>query len=74
MSINISTPVGFFEWSPAAWLRVAGPDALSFLQGQFSQDLRPLAAAVANAIYDATGVRLRTAPFTPERVKEGMGI
>ena len=31
--------------------------------------MRPLAAAVANAIYDATGVRLRTAPFTPERLK-----
>ena len=33
--------------------------------------MRPLAAAVANAIYDATGVRLRTAPFTPERLKAG---
>ncbi len=27
------------------------------------------AAAVANAIYDATGARLRQIPFTPERVK-----
>jgi nicotinate dehydrogenase subunit B len=26
-------------------------------------------AAVANAFFDATGVRLRQAPFTPERVK-----
>ena len=34
--------------------------------------MRPLAAAVANAIYDATGVRLRQAPFTPERIKAGM--
>ena len=25
-------------------------------------------AAVANAIYDATGVRLRRVPFKPERV------
>lgn len=33
---------------------------------------RPIAAAIANAIYDATGVRLRQAPFTPERVKAGM--
>ena len=33
--------------------------------------MRPLAAAVANAIYDATGVRLRQAPFTPERLKAG---
>jgi len=30
---------------------------------------RPLPAAVANAIFDATGVRLRQAPFTPERLK-----
>ena len=26
-------------WRPAAWLRVAGPDALHFLQGQFTNDL-----------------------------------
>jgi len=30
---------------------------------------RPIAAAIANAIYDATGVRIRRAPFTPDRVK-----
>jgi CO/xanthine dehydrogenase Mo-binding subunit len=29
---------------------------------------RPTAAAVANAIYDATGVRVRTAPMTPANV------
>ena len=33
---------------------------------------RPTAAAIANAIYDATGVRLRRAPMTPERIKAGM--
>jgi CO/xanthine dehydrogenase Mo-binding subunit len=27
------------------------------------------AAAVANAFFDATGVRLRTAPFIPARVR-----
>jgi CO/xanthine dehydrogenase Mo-binding subunit len=30
--------------------------------------LKPMFAAVANAIYDATGVRLRRVPFKPERV------
>jgi len=29
----------------------------------------PVFAAVANAIYDATGTRLRDVPFTPERLK-----
>jgi CO/xanthine dehydrogenase Mo-binding subunit len=29
----------------------------------------PTPAAIANAIFDATGVRLRTMPFTPERVR-----
>jgi CO/xanthine dehydrogenase Mo-binding subunit len=33
---------------------------------------RPTAGALANAIFDATGVRLRQAPFTPERLKAGM--
>jgi len=31
-----------------------------------------VAAAVGNAVFDATGVRLREAPFTPERVKAAM--
>jgi len=30
---------------------------------------RPVAAALANAIFDATGVRLRRAPFRPEMLK-----
>jgi CO/xanthine dehydrogenase Mo-binding subunit len=32
----------------------------------------PIAAAIANAIFDATGVRLREAPFTPARVLAGL--
>ncbi len=32
----------------------------------------PVAAAVGNAIFDATGVRLRSAPFTPARVKAAL--
>jgi nicotinate dehydrogenase subunit B len=31
--------------------------------------IRPVAAAIANAIFDATGVRIRRVPFSPERVK-----
>jgi CO/xanthine dehydrogenase Mo-binding subunit len=33
---------------------------------------RPVTAAVANAIFDATGVRIRRAPFTPDRVRASM--
>jgi nicotinate dehydrogenase subunit B len=33
---------------------------------------RPTPAALANAIFDATGIRLRQAPFTPERLKAGL--
>ena len=33
---------------------------------------RPVAAAIVNAIFDATGVRLRRAPFTPERLKQAL--
>ena len=32
----------------------------------------PVVAAVGNAIFDATGARLRTVPFTPERVLAGL--
>jgi CO/xanthine dehydrogenase Mo-binding subunit len=32
----------------------------------------PVAAALGNAVFDATGVRLRTAPFTAERVKAAL--
>jgi nicotinate dehydrogenase subunit B len=33
---------------------------------------RPTAGALANAIFDATGIRLRQAPFTPDRLKAGL--
>lgn len=32
----------------------------------------PVAAALANAIFDATGARMRIVPFTPERVRAAM--
>jgi tRNA-modifying protein YgfZ len=40
--INFSTSGAIFGWRPAGWLRVSGPDAFPFLQGQFSNDLRDL--------------------------------
>ena len=32
----------------------------------------PVPAALANAVFDAAGVRLRTVPFTPERVRAAL--
>lgn len=37
---NFRTGCAFFAWRPAAWLRVTGEDAFSFLQGQLTNDLR----------------------------------
>ena len=42
------------------------PDLPSYGAGEAS--CRPMIAAVANAIYDATGVRIRRVPFRDERV------
>jgi hypothetical protein len=33
---------------------------------------RPIAAAVANAVFDATGVRIRRVPFSPDNVKSAL--
>lgn len=51
MHINITTSPAIFRWKPAAWLRVTGADAASFLQGQFTNDLRPLAQPNCPAVY-----------------------
>ena len=42
------------------------PDLQHYGAGEAA--LKPILAAVANAIYDATGVRIRRVPFRPERV------
>jgi CO/xanthine dehydrogenase Mo-binding subunit len=34
--------------------------------------LHPAIPAIANAIHDAVGIRLRTMPFTPERVRAAL--
>jgi nicotinate dehydrogenase subunit B len=40
--------------------------------GAGEPSIRPVAAAMANAIYDATGVRMRRVPFSPDRVKAAL--
>ncbi len=49
--IKFSTYPAWHRWDPSAWLRVSGPDAFSFLQGQNTQDLRPLRDGAAAAVY-----------------------
>jgi tRNA-modifying protein YgfZ len=40
--MKISPLISIFPYSPAAMLRVSGPDSKIFLQGQFTNDLNPL--------------------------------
>lgn len=47
MSINISTSSAIFTWQPACWLRITGSDAATFLQGQFTNDLKGVPAGGA---------------------------
>jgi nicotinate dehydrogenase subunit B len=47
------------------------PDARATGAGETAVTV--VAAAIGNAFFDATGVRLRQVPFTPERVKAALG-
>ena len=68
-----SYPILTFSEVPPIDVHVITRPGQPFLgTGEASQG--PTGAALANAMFDATGVRFRRVPFTPERVKEGMGI
>ena len=43
-------------------------------KGMGEASLLPTSAAIANAIYDAVGIRLKELPFTPEKVIEALKI
>jgi CO/xanthine dehydrogenase Mo-binding subunit len=47
------------------------PDGKAMGAGETAVTVVP--AAIANAIFDATGARIRQVPFTPERVKAALG-
>lgn len=40
--------------------------------GAGEASIRPLAAAIANAVFDATGVRIRRGPLSPDRIKAAL--
>ena len=48
------------------------PDQPSVGAGEATTSQIP--AAIGNAIFDATGIRLRTVPFTPDRVKAALNV
>ena len=49
---------------------ISRPEAAPSGAGEMALGLVP--AAIGNAVFDATGVRLRRVPFTPERVKAAL--
>jgi CO/xanthine dehydrogenase Mo-binding subunit len=64
-------PILRFPESPAVQVALIDhPDQPSYGAGEAA--CAPVAAALGNAVYDATGVRLRAVPFTPARVLAAM--
>jgi nicotinate dehydrogenase subunit B len=60
----------FSEVPPVQVVLIDRPGAPFLGTGEASQG--PTGAALANAVFDATGVRFRRLPLTPERVKAGL--
>ena len=60
-----------FEDLPEVEILLINRPELGFL-GVGEAAIIPIPAAIANALFDATGVRLREAPLTPERVKSAL--
>jgi CO/xanthine dehydrogenase Mo-binding subunit len=58
--------LGFGEAPPVEVVLINRPNAPFLGTGEASQG--PTGAALANAVFDATGVRMRQLPLTPERV------
>ena len=67
----ISYPILPFPRVPAVEIALINrPDARPSGAGEPAS--APVAAAIGNAIFDATGVRLQQVPFTPNRVREAL--
>jgi CO/xanthine dehydrogenase Mo-binding subunit len=59
-----------YEMPTVECVFVTPPDVPATGAGETSITITP--AAIGNAIFDATGARLRDLPFTPERVKAAL--
>lgn len=68
---SASYPILRFPEAPAVEVLLIDRPAEPLL-GAGEAATAPVAAALANAIFDAAGIRLRTVPFTPERVKSAL--
>ena len=64
-----SLPLGF-DIPKIETVLINRPDEEATGAGETSITI--IAAAIGNAIFDATGARLRQSPFTPERVKAAL--
>jgi nicotinate dehydrogenase subunit B len=65
-------PILRFSEVPAVEIEiVARPEEKPLGAGEAAQG--PVAAAIANAVYDALGVRIRDLPITPERIVATIG-
>ena len=60
----------FSEIPPVDVVLINRPGAPFLGTGEASQG--PTSAALANAVFEATGVRFRRLPLTPERIKQGL--
>ncbi len=66
-----SYPVIRFEQTPDVEILLINRPEMQPLGGG-EPSIVPITAAIANAIFDATGARMRRVPFTPERVLGAM--
>jgi CO/xanthine dehydrogenase Mo-binding subunit len=63
-----SYPILRYEHIPAVEITLINRPEMPALGGG-EPSIGPVPAAIANAIFDATGARLREAPFTPQRIR-----
>jgi len=64
-------PILKFSEVPAIEIHLLKSEQPSLGAGEAAQG--PTAAAIANALHDALGVRVRDLPLTPERIVKAMG-
>jgi CO/xanthine dehydrogenase Mo-binding subunit len=63
-------PILRFSEVPAVEVHLLASELPSLGAGEAAQG--PTAAAIANALHDALGVRVRDLPLTPERIVQAM--